>query len=70
MALSRRNLFKSGLALAGASMMPGLSKANILQEAQKQNKQTRYNGFYHCSTVVWLSSSVVRRSEKKCNKSS
>ena len=30
MTLSRRNLFKSGLALAGASVMPGLSKANFL----------------------------------------
>jgi aryl-alcohol dehydrogenase-like predicted oxidoreductase len=32
MGLSRRKLFKSGLALAGASMMPGLSKGSILSE--------------------------------------
>lgn len=37
MALNRRNLFKSGLALAGASMMPGLSKANILSGSTKVN---------------------------------
>jgi aryl-alcohol dehydrogenase-like predicted oxidoreductase len=33
MGLSRRKLFKSGLALAGASMMPGFSKGGILSES-------------------------------------
>ena len=35
MGLSRRKLFKSGLALAGASMMPGLSKGSILSDTSK-----------------------------------
>jgi aryl-alcohol dehydrogenase-like predicted oxidoreductase len=37
MGLSRRRLFKSGLALAGASMMPGFSKGDILSERATAN---------------------------------